>query len=316
AAGVGAGSSETLQARFKTIIENRLRDIRDELETLEVLVQPKELGGMSMSEENARRVLTLIEGKLKGVHEMHREAVKEKKSEWVAKEAEKAVARVESEKSAEAASRDAAYLQATSRSKKIASAPVPAPTPPQNLPVPSGNASAPVPHILPMPPRNPVPALAPSRAMTGGEIGTPQVMNQPPVSPIRPAMPVPAPKPMMKPVMNDVTSSASTATGPVEELRTTSVEDFRRLSKDPKEATLKIKDKIDLLGEESFTKRSQGIAAWNASGVFRLYLEMMGEALEGKPMTEVIASRQAEKRPCLTKEEIDAIVQLGTVLRA
>ena len=120
----------------------------------------------------------------------------------------------------------------------------------------------------------------------------------------------------LKPVMTDVKSSVSTATGPVEELRTTSLEDFRRLSKDPKEAILKIRDKIDLLGEESFTKRSQGIAAWNQSSVYRLYMEMMGEALQGKTLEEVMTSRQAGKRPCLTKEEIDALIRLGVALRA
>ena len=54
-------------------------------------------------------------------------------------------------------------------------------------------------------------------------------------------------------------------TGPVEELRAITLVDFRRLSRDPSEAAMKIKDKIDLLTGESFEKRSAGIAAWTAS---------------------------------------------------
>lgn len=319
AAGVGAGSSETLQARFKKIIENRLRDIRDQLETLEILVQPKELGGMSLSQDDARRIVALIEAKLKSVHEMHQEQVKEKKSQWVSEKAHEAVERDERQKAEAQVAREEAFKHATERTKKPVSTSGSKPVPPGNLPVPAGNAAAPVPPTLPKPTSRPPMTAAPKPTGQGSVIATPP--NQVPKTPVRTsvpqAMPAPTPvKPPAKPVMSDVKGPRPAATGPVEELRTTTIEDFRRLSKDPSAAAGKIKDKVDLLAEDSYAKKMQGIAAWNESGVYRLYMEMMGEALEGKPMDEVISSRQAEKKPVLSKEEMNAIVQLGISLRA
>lgn len=324
AAGVGLGSSEALQARFKKIIENRLRDIRDQLETLQILVQPKELGGLSLSQDDARRIISLIEGKLKGVHEKHQEVVKENKAAWVAGEARKSLERKEVSELAEKTSRDTAFAQATLRSKKLSKEPVlvtAKPAPPTNLPIPPGNAAAPVPATLPRPAPRPLGATKPMlpKKIASSEMKMSSVSKQSPSSPVRTLSAASSPAPSavtMKPVMKDVQSVTPLATGPVQALRTTSLVDFRRLSKIPKEATLKLKDKIDLLGEDSFRERSAGIVAWGESGVFKLYLAMMGEALEGKSMDEVISNRLAEKKDVLTKEEIQAIVQLGISLRA
>ncbi len=94
-----------------------------------------------------------------------------------------------------------------------------------------------------------------------------------------------------------------------------SIVDFRRLSKTPKEATLKIKDKIDLLAEESFERKTEGIKAWQASEANRTYLSMLRTSLEGEPLPQVIAKLQNANQPVLTKEEFDAIMELNRDLR-
>ena len=104
-------------------------------------------------------------------------------------------------------------------------------------------------------------------------------------------------------------------TGTVGELKAMTVKDFRRLSGDPQEAILKIQDKIDLLADESFEKKTQGIKAWQDSGVNRMYLDLLRQSLEGQPLTEIIADREAKNEPVLSKAEFDAIMELNRKLR-
>jgi hypothetical protein len=103
--------------------------------------------------------------------------------------------------------------------------------------------------------------------------------------------------------------------GPVGELRSITLKDFRRLSKEPAEATLKIKDKIDLLEEQSFTLKAQGVTAWQDSEVNRLYLEVLRNSLDGKPVNEVIADREKNNLPTVTQKEFEAIMELNGKLR-
>ena len=104
-------------------------------------------------------------------------------------------------------------------------------------------------------------------------------------------------------------------TGPVDELRSITVKDFRRLSRDPHEATLKLRDKIDLLAEQSFEVKTAGIKAWQDSEVNRLYLDMLRQSLEGKPIMDVIAERESKSLPALAKPEFDAVMELNRKLR-
>jgi len=114
--------------------------------------------------------------------------------------------------------------------------------------------------------------------------------------------------------MADVVASPR-LTGPIEELRNMTLQDFIRLSKDPKEATLKIKDKIDLLEEQSFDLKNQAVKAWHECEPSRLYLEILRTSLDGKPVTDVIAERNAKGEKSLTKEQFDAVMALNRILR-
>src|SRR5690606_26031994 len=112
-----------------------------------------------------------------------------------------------------------------------------------------------------------------------------------------------------RPLVSDV-SYAPKLIGPVEELRSLTLKDFRRLSKEPKEAALKIKDKIDLLEEQSFTLKTQGVEAWQGSEVNRLYLDVLRRSLEGRPVGEVIADMTASGGPAITQAEFEAVMDL------
>lgn len=302
-----ASEDEAFAKRVKTVIANRLRDVRDSMETLEILVQPKELGGLGLSQEAARSLLSLIEAKLKAVHERHVEQVQGEKQQWVEKTKADAAQAEAASKTSKQVELERLYRSIMAKTRKTPS-PAPAAAAPAAPSVPAA-----------MTPKGAPPVNLPT---TGPAVGAAPASPTPapvPATVVRPSAPVQVAPAIGAPVaqrprMEDVKPVAQ-LTGPVEELRAITVTDFRRLSKDPKEACLKVKDKIDLLGEQSFTKRSQGIAAWNASEVWRTYLDMMGEALGGKPMNEVIAGRQQAKKPALTIEEIRALADLSRQLR-
>ncbi len=104
-------------------------------------------------------------------------------------------------------------------------------------------------------------------------------------------------------------------TGPVEELHNFKIVDFRKLSADPLKAILRIKDKIDLLEKQSFLKRMEGIEAWRASEIHRVYLSLGKESIEqGSSLDVIIRLRQEKKQPFLTKDEFLALGKLNKML--
>ncbi|MBI5230245.1 MAG: hypothetical protein HY981_03045 [Candidatus Magasanikbacteria bacterium] len=104
--------------------------------------------------------------------------------------------------------------------------------------------------------------------------------------------------------------------GPLEEIRTLTLVDFRRLSRDPQVAVDKIHSKVELLGEESFEKKVKGVLAWRASEVNQLYNTLLNESLTNKKsIKEVLAARASRKEPTLTPEEFQAVMNLNRQLR-
>jgi len=104
---------------------------------------------------------------------------------------------------------------------------------------------------------------------------------------------------------------------PVEELKYLDLNNFRRLYKtSPAEAAGKILDKVALLEEEEYAKKTAGIKAWRQSPIVRLYLELGSEAIAARQsVSDIIAKRKAEKKDFLTEEEIHAIMDLNRELR-
>ena len=315
---------EAMAKRAKTVIANRVRDVRDQMETLEIMVQPKELGGLGLSQDAARALLNATQAKLRQVHDEHAVQAMTDKTEWVEKEKRQKVEGEERAKQDDQTDLERLYSSIVTKSKKamknapaalpsVAPPPVLAapPAPPVNLPIATTNPIPPelrAPAVVPLPvPPAPAPAPAPAPVA-------------PPLTIVRP-MPGVAVMPQVqgtadapRPRMDDV-KPMTKVTGPVEELRAITIVDFRRLSKDPAEACVKIKDKIDILAEQSYTRRTEAIAAWGASEVVRTYLELMGEGLNGIPLKDAVAVRLAAKKPYLTLEEFQAVSALSRQLR-
>lgn len=104
--------------------------------------------------------------------------------------------------------------------------------------------------------------------------------------------------------------------GPLEELRSLTLIDFRRLGATPQEALQKIKGKIDLLGETSIGRKLEAVKAWKSSVVYQQYLRLGRESIEqGKHISAMVGSHQALGEPVLTENEFTAIADFNARLR-
>lgn len=115
-----------------------------------------------------------------------------------------------------------------------------------------------------------------------------------------------------RPKVEDVRMETSTKLyGPIDELAALSIMDFRRLSKDPSEAALKITGKLDLLEDESLIKKMQGMKALRSSPLYKTYAEIMNQAMkEGKSIEQVV-----NEKNIITLPEFKAIMALNQDLK-
>ncbi|MBU2229259.1 hypothetical protein KJ810_02520 [Patescibacteria group bacterium] len=143
----------------------------------------------------------------------------------------------------------------------------------------------------------------------------PQEPKKKKFAPIIPKMQRPMPEFDNRPKIVDI-KTPSRLMGPVEEIRSLNLVDFRRLGENPQEAIGKIKEKVDLLEEESFTKKAEAIQAWKKSEIYQIYLDIGNEGMnKSKSVQDVITSRKMDGRSYLTNEEFEAVGDLNKQLR-
>ena len=103
--------------------------------------------------------------------------------------------------------------------------------------------------------------------------------------------------------------------GPVEELAHLSLDDLRSLGKNLSDAFVKIKHKIEMLQDESYEKRTLGLQAWRQSPVYQNYLMIGQRSVEkGLDVSQVIQQKQAANEQCLTLEEFMSIADFNEEL--
>ena len=103
---------------------------------------------------------------------------------------------------------------------------------------------------------------------------------------------------------------------PLDELRYMDLISFRRLDKNPSLAAQKIKDKIDLLAEENYAKKLNGIRLWRSSPVNKLYLDIGQFSIsKNKPVDVIIEERKMKGGEYLTTAEFASILELNKSLR-
>lgn len=114
----------------------------------------------------------------------------------------------------------------------------------------------------------------------------------------------------------DYYSPKVSLTGPVQELQSFNLVGFRRLGNTPEERVQKVFDKINLLEQDSYTKKAQGIGAWRSSPVYKLYLKLGAESMvAGREVADYIAERENKNEETLSLAEFSAISDLNKQLR-
>lgn len=109
--------------------------------------------------------------------------------------------------------------------------------------------------------------------------------------------------------------SKSVVMGPVDEIRSMTLADFRKLADNPNQAADKVLQKISLLEDESLVKRSQGVVAWHKSEIYKLYLKIGATSMaEKKPIEQVIRELQENNQPYLAPEEFNVVADLNRKL--
>ncbi|MFH0854816.1 MAG: hypothetical protein V1891_05000 [bacterium] len=115
-----------------------------------------------------------------------------------------------------------------------------------------------------------------------------------------------------KPKIEDI-KYKSKLVGHIEEIGALRIKDFRHLSDDPIQAAEIIKNKIDILEEESFLNKIEGIKAWRTSEIYKTYLDMGKRAISER--LEIGNSKLKNGADGLTEEEFYAIMELNKRLR-
>lgn len=105
-------------------------------------------------------------------------------------------------------------------------------------------------------------------------------------------------------------------TGPVREIESFDLITFRRLGSDAQTRVDKILDKINLLEQDSYTKKAQGIKAWRNSPLYKLYLQLGTQSMsEGKEVSALIDEMQKKGQDTLSFDEFSAISDLNQKIR-
>ncbi|HLD18165.1 MAG TPA: hypothetical protein VJB99_03785 [Patescibacteria group bacterium] len=114
--------------------------------------------------------------------------------------------------------------------------------------------------------------------------------------------------------MEDVRTIRRPLAGPMEEIGRMTLTEFRRLSGDPAEASLKVKDKIDLLSEEGYQKRVEAVQAWRASPLYTAYRRVVERSLsEGVSLEKAAEKFDVPDMP--TPAEVRCLASLNASLR-
>lgn len=123
------------------------------------------------------------------------------------------------------------------------------------------------------------------------------------------------PRPKSTPSMQEVTFEKRLS-GPIDELRSLTLTDFRRLSKDPLQAATKVKDKVDLMEEQGYDKLVEAVQAWRGSTLNQMYVSLTREAvLTGTSVSELLSRKRIAGEETLSDEELKAIMKLNAELR-
>jgi len=301
-----------LQKRFRTLVSARLRDVRDNLETRALLTRDIKIGGLGLKEAETQILSTIIETKFKEFDQKWRAEEAKKRSDWQKKQVFETAQREKEgvQKEQEELERRHQVLIGRSGAKEKISSVVSRQTPREQ--VKTSNTQYPISNQI----LNAKKEVAESKVIKPSVIGASfESVKRSPSPVLRTPSPIGRGEGEGRPRVIDVKFTPRLLS-PIEELREMNLIDFRRLGRDAAEIIFKIKAKIDLLGDESFAKKMEGVAAWKQSEPAKLYTTLSTIALtSSQSVSVIIAERDKKGEKTLTVDEFRGIMELMKGLR-
>ena len=279
-------ANEKTKERFLQIVESRMREVRNAFATKQQLELPPSQGGLGFSGAFLVQVVQLVEEIFSELRTQKQKIFQKKKNLLIQKQQEKLF--------------PSALLEEKEKhllSKRYVSM----------------TGKIPTEHIAPASSsvvRSSI-AKTPEETLAGQESLLDKEKIKTAIQETKKDIPVLPSRPQMR----DIAPARSLA-GPVEELSQMTLIDFRRLSADAKVASRKLQDKIDLLEEEGYEKKIQGIHAWRRSALFRFYVHLSEQLfLTGMSLEALLDKTKDPQGQQMTEQEFAEILSLNADLR-
>ena len=278
-----AFEDSALMARCQKLIESRVRDVRTAQQTRAALERPIEQGGLGVSVRRLADILQALESRVATYQGRVADASANERAQ-----------KVSSSPNPDALAKNEETLM-TKRYVEL-------------------TGKVPDEHITPTAPNVSRTSVAISahheQLAREGKIDSAKVKAS-----VVGARQVVAPGPKTAPSMQEVTFTKRLS-GPVDELRSLTLTDFRRLSKDPFQAATKVKDKADAQEEQGYEKKVEAIQAWRLSPLNQMYVGMTREAvLTGVSVVEILEKKRKAGEDTFTDQELKAVMRVNAELR-
>lgn len=116
----------------------------------------------------------------------------------------------------------------------------------------------------------------------------------------------------IRPIMRDIVPAVKLTQemGPIQDIQTMSLLDFRRLSANPVEAASRLKQKFQNLKDESYLLYLDGLKAWRQSPLFNGYMTAVESSLIARKPLSAVTTDKSQIQPA----EINALVDMEKVL--
>ena len=302
-------SSEELHQRFRKVIYTYVKGVRSRIDARQTLLKNVKVGGLGLNDALANKALKIAD-EIKAVDRIMAPAAAGEPVETPAagEPVEAAAERMPT------IDRDLPYDFRPLAGAAAPAAPAPEATEPKlsleeinrlAMAVPEAPLSAPTIDkseleglSIDLSAKEEAPVPAPSLAPP---LSAPMIMNRPPI--------------MNRTRLEDV-KKVPKLSGPVDELKDLDLVNFRRLNSDPGKAAAKIKEKLQLLEDETYEKRRLGIKAWRESPVNREYLSIGRESIaSNRGVEDIIEARRQNSQETLSYSEFLAIMDFNKSIR-
>ncbi|MEO5927079.1 MAG: hypothetical protein ABIO72_00210 [Patescibacteria group bacterium] len=325
---------EYLAKRLRNVISSRLRDVRSQLELKQLLMRDTKVGGLGLKADEADGLAKQIEdaytefhnvisqeekGKIEGQLEEQKQKIEIRRKQEAEEHAKWFEEKIRARKTGEA--QKTQVLENMKRIMGGQTTPLEMPVHPVDAKeqrmetekfgplVPAGQASV-----------NSKQGVASSKPVAGSSKqsvaepnrNTPAVLK---VSPATMKLAEAAAASSGKPTLDGMSYAGPQLVGPIGELKKLTVAEFRRLSKNPQDAVEKIRQKIEILGQESFEKRIEGVRAFQESPLQGAYMGLVSESFKTlRPVAALADEKRKAGSDTLSSDEIGAIVALNGTL--